>query len=334
MQASEQQQQEQIVSQKQATQNAVDTQSVILCPNCGAELPEEALFCSECSYAVKQHICPKCGTANSFSSDICNSCKTWLLEKQCKFCYAELSDDASFCPECGKPKEGIPCPHCGNLSIFDFCTKCGKPITEEAVAEAQAVQENTPLDTHTAAIEAEIAKLEAIANSEPATEDGDVFDPDDHYEPVVETEPVRKSLFSDGQLSSILKTGADIDEAQEKRAEEARIAEEKRKEAWRLAKIAKVERQQQIEAQAKIEALRKELEQYTDAQKAAIIEDAKQSKNKKFPSSQQARRWHNAHRHPGAIAWKCNAYGTVHYYSDGGPNECGDPAKGGYDIFE
>jgi predicted amidophosphoribosyltransferase len=42
-----------------------------------------------------------------------------------------------FCPECGKPKDGIPCPNCGNLSIFDFCSVCGKPVTEEAIADLQ-----------------------------------------------------------------------------------------------------------------------------------------------------------------------------------------------------
>ncbi|MDR0313637.1 MAG: hypothetical protein LBI14_08560 [Treponema sp.] len=46
-------------------------------------------------------------------------------------------DDALFCPECGKPKDGIPCHHCGNLSIFDFCSVCGKPVTEEAIADVQ-----------------------------------------------------------------------------------------------------------------------------------------------------------------------------------------------------
>ena len=294
-----QQQRQSVKTQEQASpdiQNAIqnDGQKTGICPNCHAELPEEALFCPECGLSIKQNVCPKCGAPASPTADICQTCGAWLLEDKCKFCYADLSsDDALFCPECGKPKDGIPCPNCGALSIFDFCSKCGKPVTEEAIAELKHAQAssmepeaakktfnsnqdarrwyNAQAAAHTTGIETELAQLEALINSEPEPKE-----PEDIKDeaPV----PARKSLFSDRQMESIRKTGAAVDEITRQRIE-AEEAERKRKEA---------ERQRQLkEAQERKEALERQLR---------------------------------------ARGWRCNAYGVVH---PGGPNECGDPSRGG-----
>jgi len=285
------------------TQN--DGQKGGICPNCHAELPEEALFCQECGLPIKQHVCPKCGAPASPTADICQTCGAWLLEGKCKFCYADLSsDDALFCPECGKPKTGIPCPHCGTLSIFDFCSKCGKPVTEEAIAELKHAQKemasqtapetakktfssnqdarrwyNAQAAAQTAGIEAELAQLDALINSEPEPE------LTENEAPV----PARKSLFSDRQMESIRKTGAVVDEITRRRLETERIAEEKRKAEEAERKRQEEERQRQIkEAQERKEALERQLR---------------------------------------ARAWRCNAYGALH---SGGPNECADPSMGGH----
>jgi ribosomal protein L40E len=267
---------------KESTQSArvedePSSQNATICPNCNAELPELALFCPECGSSPRH--CPKCGTAAPPIADICQECGAWLLEGQCKFCYAEIPDEALFCPECGKPKEGISCPHCGKLSIFDFCPACGKPVTEEAVAELQRAQDeilssagadgqetavpSTPktfasnqearrwYNAHnpstlaqTPEVEAELARLEALINSQP--------EPEIIEETPPAAPPARKSLFSDKQLASIRKTGAVVDAAIHKREEEERIAEEKRR--------AEEERQRQIrEAQARKEELERQL---------------------------------------------------------------------------
>jgi predicted RNA-binding Zn-ribbon protein involved in translation (DUF1610 family) len=174
----------------------------------------------------------------------------------CPNCGAELPESALFCSECGKPKEGIHCTHCDKLSIFDFCPDCGKPVTEEAIAELQCAQdemlsqanattqETTTPDAmspktfssnqvarrwynaynpstlaQTAEVEAELAKLELLINSDMITENND-YDDDDYVkdEPeVVKEEPVRKSLLSDRQMSFIRQTGADIDAEQNRR---------------------------------------------------------------------------------------------------------------------
>jgi len=269
------------------TQN--DGQKTGICPNCNAELPEEALYCPDCGLPIKQRVCPKCGAPASPTADICQTCGAWLLEGKCKFCYADLSsNDALFCPECGKPKTGIPCPHCGTLSIFDFCSKCGRPVTEEAIADLKHAQEemtsqtsstapeaakktfssnqearrwyNAQAAAQTAEIEAELAKLETLINSEPETEETE------DEAPV----PAKKSLFSDRQMESIRKTGAVVDEIARKRIE-AEEVERKRKEAER-------KRKEELERQLR------------------------------------------------ERGWRCNAYGTVH---PGGPNECADPSMGG-----
>jgi ribosomal protein L40E len=300
------------------TDTQIDNQKIVSCPNCGAELPELALFCPECGSSPRH--CPKCGAPAPPIADICQDCGTWLLEGQCKFCYAKIPDEALYCPECGKPKDGIPCPHCGKLSIFDFCPSCGKPVTEEAIAELQRAQDemlkvgnvvspaaqetaepevpktfasnqearrwynahNPSTLVQTAGVEAELARLEALINSEPEPE---------ITEEVPTPPPVKKSLFSDRQLASIRKTGAIVDAAIHKREEEERIAEENRiAEEKRIAEERRrkeEERQRQIrEAQARKEELERQL---------------------------RSRRW------------RCNAYGNEH----NSPNECADPSRGG-----
>jgi hypothetical protein len=67
--------------------------------------------------------------------------------------------------------------------------------------------------------------------------------------------------------------------------------------------------------------------------KAAAMANARQAASKRFLTNQQARCWHLANHHPSAIGWNCNAYNSVHLYSEGGLNDCDEPAKGGCDYF-
>jgi ribosomal protein L40E len=273
--------------QKEQEQTSRDDQNLAICPNCNAEVPEDALFCPECRFALKQRICPKCGKGNPMSADICQFCHTWLLENQCKFCYAKLSQEDQFCPECGKPQAGLPCPKCGQISIFDFCKNCGTPVTKEAIAEISAAKAEIVKPTsdaqlaQTAAIQAQIIRPETIINSEPEQDDSklqrlDVVNEEDEH------------------------------------------------------------RKQQRQAQAQKEAHEKQFTQLSQAvllSKEEAMEQAKENAKKKFSTPQAARRWHLARRHPDAIGWLCNYAEVVHLYSEGGPDDCHDPSKGGCDYF-
>jgi predicted amidophosphoribosyltransferase len=319
--------QQQCQTIKKETQASHDIQSATqnvsletsICPNCRAELPEEALFCPECGLPMKQHVCPKCGAPASPTADICEVCGAWLLEGKCKFCYADLSSvDAMFCPECGKPRDGIHCPNCGTLSIFDFCPKCGEPVTEEAVADLQLARKgkiaapeaakktfSTQQEARrwhnahrpgaqTDEIKAELAQLEALINSKPEPE-------------VVKTETpvsVKKPFFSERQMNSIRKTGAIVDEITRQRIEAERIAEEKRKAEEAERKRKEEERRRQIE-----EAERKRKEEERRRQ-------IREAQERKEALERQLR----------GRGWRCNAYNVTH---PGGPNECSAPSGGG-----
>ena len=293
------------VKEKTKEQNAVP------CPNCGVSIPDGALFCPECGFDLNTpSFCPNCGAKTSSGADICPVCKTWLLEGQCKFCYTELSPDAVFCPECGNPKDGIQCPDCGALSIFDFCTKCGKPLTEGAALALKLARDDPDAREMVAAveqtvsIEAELARLEALIQSEPSVSPA--------------PPPVKKSLFSDRQLSSIIKTAENREAAVLRREEEEKKAEE----TARMHEEQK--RQTEIrEAKARKEALEKQKGESIAAAQAARMK----FQNKTFISHQDARKFHNAMRPARTSGWLCNFTNTVHF---DGPNGCDQPGLGGY----
>jgi len=312
------------------TQNITSGQKDVACPNCGASIPEGALFCAECGFDMNQPLyCPKCGKKTYPGADICQFCKTWLLDGKCKFCYADIAPDAAFCPECGNPKDGIKCPNCGNLSIFDFCSSCGKPLTENALKTLEIAKEDPEAKAfidainQTAGISSELAELETIINNE--------VKPDTFDESAAAPPPVKKSLFSDLQVSAIMKTGENRDTAVQNRIEEARKADEKA----RMAAEEEIRLQEQRrQAKLKQDQLRKEALEKRQAEAIAALKTiAKKQAAKRFLTHQEARCWFISHRHPNAKGWLCNYTGTVHLYPDG-PNDCGNAALGGCDYFD
>ncbi len=70
----------------------------MICRRCGAELPDNAIRCSNCGIKVNMY-CPECRTINSFGSKSCKNCGFELLK---------------------------PCPVCGSLNIYSAteCRKC------------------------------------------------------------------------------------------------------------------------------------------------------------------------------------------------------------------
>jgi len=322
-------------------QSKTPEQKAVLCPNCSASVPEEAVFCPECGFNLNAPVfCPNCGTETTPDADICQACGAWLLDGKCMFCYAELDPNADFCADCGNPKGGITCPHCGNHSIFDFCTKCGKPLTEGAAIAMELVK-NDPsakklLESIQAAaeIEAELAELDTfisnILASGPSSDDGNNSSFNDSPAP-----PVKKSLFSDSQLSAILKTAENKDAVAARQAEAAKKAEE-----FRRKQEADQKRMQDADAEKaavvarkKAEERRKELELQRAKAKAEAQEALKELQNKTFLNQQESRRFFNAIKTLGIApdGWLCNAYGTLH---DSGPNECANPSGGGRWVYK
>lgn len=98
------------------------------CPNCGAQMDDESLFCTECGKPIPQgNVCPHCG--------------------------ASVNDGDAFCQNCGKKvgeesstldKDNTQqkCPHCGALVNAGnvFCENCGKKLDEVPVTPVQRPQ--------------------------------------------------------------------------------------------------------------------------------------------------------------------------------------------------
>jgi membrane protease subunit (stomatin/prohibitin family) len=74
------------------------------CPDCGAEIGENARFCPECGKKLNtQKTCAKCGAKLAARAKFCPECGEKVGNAKCE-CGAELSGE-KFCPECGK-KQG------------------------------------------------------------------------------------------------------------------------------------------------------------------------------------------------------------------------------------
>lgn len=70
------------------------------CPNCKADLKEDAACCDECGYIFPKK-CPKCKAPIDANARYCPECGTQLFKK-CPKCNSELIGTPKFCPECGE----------------------------------------------------------------------------------------------------------------------------------------------------------------------------------------------------------------------------------------
>ena len=134
---------------------------VVNCLNCGAELPQDAAFCSVCGagrpQAAKPVVhngvtCVHCGKALPEGVKFCTGCGAPMnqkapepvyvvedrtvefsayKEKICVSCGAILDDDTAFCVECGAPVAGATETAINNVGRF--CVVCGAKLDDDAV---------------------------------------------------------------------------------------------------------------------------------------------------------------------------------------------------------
>ena len=92
------------------------------CEHCGAEVPNDSLYCSVCHTPVpgkqiysldKEDLCPKCGAQVKQGLQYCTSCGTQITSKDRQVNVSSLT-----------------CPQCGTFISADlsFCTKCGTKV--------------------------------------------------------------------------------------------------------------------------------------------------------------------------------------------------------------
>jgi len=92
-------------AEEAATPHDAPTEAPSHCPNCGAELVPEAVFCPECGQTVERAAesgaalpveeAPEPGDEDELSPE--------QAADQCPNCGTELVPEATFCPECGQP---------------------------------------------------------------------------------------------------------------------------------------------------------------------------------------------------------------------------------------
>lgn len=116
-----------VITQLKESQNNVeslkkqiqDIKGIKRCTTCGAEIPNNATFCSSCGTAVTQQKtvdaanlikCVNCGKMIEKGMKFCTFCGSEVIsqpvqndEKKCLFCGAILDSGMEFCTNCGKP---------------------------------------------------------------------------------------------------------------------------------------------------------------------------------------------------------------------------------------
>ena len=85
-----------------------------ICPNCGAQMNDDSLFCTECGKQIPQGIvCPHCGVSLNEGDVFCQSCgkrvddspstdMSNLTHNSCPYCGASINEGDVFCENCGR----------------------------------------------------------------------------------------------------------------------------------------------------------------------------------------------------------------------------------------
>lgn len=118
--------------------------NVAECPDCGAEISADAVFCSVCGYHMPPKVvvipegmvkCATCGAAVKKEMRFCTTCGAPMADaqpvapvKNCAVCGVPLSDDSAFCINCGAPVKADAEP--------------AAPVAEPVIPSEEPVAEN------------------------------------------------------------------------------------------------------------------------------------------------------------------------------------------------
>ena len=115
------------------------------CPNCGTQINDDCVFCTECGKPIPQgNLCPNCGAIVAEGDSFCQNCGRPIPQGNiCPHCGVIVEDGDSFCQNCGKKVGEMPtndvvdsnqpkCPQCGAPvnEGSSFCENCGRPILQ------------------------------------------------------------------------------------------------------------------------------------------------------------------------------------------------------------
>ena len=160
----------------------------IVCPNCSADLPDDAVFCDQCGASLGagapspaasalvaptpspagEDVCPQCGAPTIPGEAFCDSCGASLAEPQIAAPPVIAAEPEVEPP--AAPAPAVPdlaqCPACGadNLPGSKFCSNCGilmeekDPVAEPEPVDAELVPEVEP-------------GLETLVEAEPVMEE-------------------------------------------------------------------------------------------------------------------------------------------------------------------
>lgn len=142
-------------------QKIKELEGVTKCPNCGNDVPQNALFCNNCGCKISKEEqsnkkCPNCGGLVPQDALFCNNCGCKIPEepksKRCSKCGKPLAEGSLFCASCGTKVEQeeapVPtnetekniqtlCPACHTVLTEedDFCPGCGTPVSKTTAIE-------------------------------------------------------------------------------------------------------------------------------------------------------------------------------------------------------
>ena len=91
------------------------------CPNCGAQIDDNSLFCAECGKQIPQgNVCSNCGALVNDGDTFCQNCGS-KVER----------GDGQQTSSVTAPEQKH-CPHCGAIVSIDslFCESCGKNVSD------------------------------------------------------------------------------------------------------------------------------------------------------------------------------------------------------------